>query len=86
MRESPEAMLIVGLMSGTSCDGIDAAVVEIGGTARPRLLHFQSSPMPERLREPALRLAAPGVHEIDPMGALDVALGQAFADAALSAI
>jgi anhydro-N-acetylmuramic acid kinase len=81
-----DPMLMIGLMSGTSCDGIDAAVVEIGAAGRPRLLHFQSTPMPERLREPALRLAAPGVHEIDPMGTLDVALGRAFADAALAAI
>ncbi len=78
-------MLIVGLMSGTSCDGIDAAIVEIGAD-RPRLLHFQSTPMPGELREPAMRLAAPGLHEIDAMGGLDVALGQAFAEAALAAI
>jgi anhydro-N-acetylmuramic acid kinase len=79
-------MLIVGLMSGTSCDGIDAAVVEIATAERPRLRHFQTTPMPSRLREPTLRLAAPGVHEIDPMGGLDMALGEAFAEAALSAI
>ena len=83
---SPETMLIIGLMSGTSCDGIDAAVVEIDAAARARLRHFQTTPMPDRLREPALRLAAPGVHEIDPMGALDVSLGEAFAEAALAAI
>jgi len=76
---------LVGLMSGTSCDGIDAAVVAFGA-GRPRLLHFQSTPMPRELREPAMRLAAPGVHEIDPMGSLDAALGEAFAAAALAAI
>lgn len=82
---TPPILRILGLMSGTSCDGIDAAVVEIGAD-RPRLVHFQSTPMPAELREPALRLAAPGVHEIDAMGGLDAALGQAFAEAALAAI
>lgn len=79
-------MLIVGMMSGTSCDAIDAAVVEVAIHNRPKLLYFQTTPMPNHLREPALRLAAPGISEIDTMGALDVALGKAFANAALSAI
>jgi len=78
------APLIIGLMSGTSADGIDAAIVRMG--KRPELLHFQDSPMPEELREPILRLAAPGMDEIDPMGELDRLLGRAFGRAALAAL
>jgi anhydro-N-acetylmuramic acid kinase len=83
--QTPARMRILGLMSGTSCDGIDAAIVEVGA-GRPRLAHFRSTPMPGELREPALRLAAPGLAEIDAMGGLDAALGAAFAEAALAAI
>jgi len=76
--------LILGLMSGTSCDGIDAAIVRCGD--KPELLHFQEQPMPEELREPLLRLARPGMDEIDPMGELDRVLGRAFGRTALAAI
>ncbi|MDQ6966392.1 MAG: anhydro-N-acetylmuramic acid kinase, partial [Mariprofundaceae bacterium] len=76
--------LILGIMSGTSADGIDVAIVRMN--EKPELLHFQSLPMPDALREPILRLAEPGIHEIDVMGALHVQLGRAYAKAALQAI
>ncbi|HXH71953.1 MAG TPA: anhydro-N-acetylmuramic acid kinase, partial [Mariprofundaceae bacterium] len=85
MSGNPSASpLIIGLMSGTSCDGIDAAIVRFDD--KPALLHFSETPMPEELREPVLRLAEPGMDEIDPMGELDRLLGRAFGRAALTAI
>ncbi|WP_416139014.1 anhydro-N-acetylmuramic acid kinase [Halomonas sp. HK25] len=45
--------LYIGLMSGTSLDGIDAALVEIDNTpsdTRPRLLATHAEPMPAALR------------------------------------
>lgn len=75
---------MLGIMSGTSADGIDVAIMRM--EAKPRLLHFLSLPMPMRLREPILRLAEPGLNEIETMGALHVQLGRAYATAALQAI
>jgi len=76
--------LFIGLMSGTSCDAIDVAIVRMGET--PELVSFVECDMPDKLREPILRLAAPGMDEIDSMGEVHRALGHAFAKAALAAI
>ncbi|CAM3491678.1 anhydro-N-acetylmuramic acid kinase [Halomonas lysinitropha] len=43
--------LFIGLMSGTSLDGIDAALVEIREEGTPRLIATQDTPMPETLRD-----------------------------------
>ncbi|MGY6566703.1 MAG: anhydro-N-acetylmuramic acid kinase [Halomonadaceae bacterium] len=48
--------LFVGLMSGTSLDGIDAALVEIDSAGSARLLATHAEPMPEALREQLLEL------------------------------
>jgi len=84
MGANSKQPLILGIMSGTSADGIDVAIVRMG--AKPELEHFKALPMPSRLREPILRLAEPGIHEIDVMGALHVHLGRAYAKAALDTI
>ena len=50
-------MLAVGLMSGTSLDGIDAALIETDGAAHIRPIAFRSDPYSgparEQLREAA---------------------------------
>lgn len=76
---------MVGLMSGTSADAIDVAVVTLS-KQEIHLDHFIEYPLPDKLRELALRLAEPGIDEIDCMGAMDRELGLAFARAALAAI
>jgi len=83
MSDSP---LIIGVMSGTSADGMDVAIVRIGTDGRPALEYYREHPMPEKLREPILRLAEPGMDEIDALGELDRALGQAIARAVLTTI
>jgi len=75
------AIYLMGIMSGTSADGIDVAIVELS-EEQPKLTHFCEHPMPQELREPILRLAEPGISEVDSLGSLDRALGKAFADAA----
>ncbi|MDZ7851829.1 MAG: anhydro-N-acetylmuramic acid kinase [Halomonas sp.] len=48
--------LFIGLMSGTSLDGIDAALVEIHEEGTPRLVATHHTPMPETLRDLLWRL------------------------------
>lgn len=70
-------MLAVGLMSGTSMDGIDAALIDTDGDAAVRRIAFTTTPYDEafrgRLREAmtaALAMRAPGPHAmIDPVAA-----------------
>jgi len=76
--------LFIGIMSGTSADGVDVVIVRMA--EQTELLHFSEYPMPIKLRDAILRLTAPGFGEIDNTGGLDKALGHVYADAALSAI
>ncbi len=75
-------------MSGTSADGVDAALVEWPEGEAPRpfaLLAFHESPYPAQLQERIHRLAAgraePGA-ALRELAALDVELGERFAEAA----
>lgn len=59
-----EAEHYVGLMSGTSLDGVDAALTEIGSTGQVRLLHSHYLPYPDDLRTRLLGLHTPQPDEI----------------------
>ncbi len=82
-------MWVVGLMSGTSADAIDAALVEWpdGAAARPfRLLAYQEFPHDRALQSEIHRLAAgelPGDAMLAELVRLDRVLADRFADAAL---
>jgi anhydro-N-acetylmuramic acid kinase len=79
-----ESRLVVGLMSGTSVDGIDAALVEIAGhgdAAKVKLLAFDSYPFPPELRARVFRLFNPREARVDAICQLDFLLGEVFAAA-----
>ncbi|MFT5083574.1 MAG: anhydro-N-acetylmuramic acid kinase [Lentisphaeria bacterium] len=82
MSNSQAKSLYIGLMSGTSADGIDAALVEFEGD-RCKVLATLAHPLEQDLKESINTLSQPGSSEIDAMGELDVALGQAFSAATL---
>jgi anhydro-N-acetylmuramic acid kinase len=78
---------IIGLMSGTSLDGIDAAAVEVkDGERRPdiALLAFKTSPYPSALREELRAGLPPSRGSTAGVSRLNAFLGEAFASAALS--
>lgn len=78
--------LVIGLMSGTSADGVDAALVQIEGGARSIRLHlhaFHTLPFPSGMREAILAASDPRTGTVDLLCRLNVALGEVFAEAAL---
>ena len=75
------SQLYVGLMSGTSADGIDATLIEIDKQTITVRGHLDT-PHPPALKRSILALCQPGHNEIDQMGQLDQQLGKAFAEAA----
>ncbi len=82
-------MIVVGLMSGTSADGIDAAVVNIEGAPprlQARLLAFRTTPWPPDMRRRILEACQPGRAGADELCRLHFDLGEGFARAALEAI
>lgn len=81
-------MRIIGMISGTSHDGIDVAVVDFaddGGRLTGRVLHTGSTPYSVGLRERLLAALPPAPTTLAEICELDTLIGQAFADAAAKA-
>ncbi|MDT7583921.1 MAG: anhydro-N-acetylmuramic acid kinase [Pseudonocardiales bacterium] len=82
-------MIVVGLLSGTSMDGLDVAVAEIeiaGGVVRLTPLGAHTTPWSPRLRDRLLAVLPPGRTTVDEVCALDTLVGQAAAAAADAAL
>ena len=78
--------LVIGLMSGTSADGVDAALVRIEDRARGIRVHvhaFSTYPFPSGMREAILTASDPRTGTVDLLCRLNVALGEVFKEAAL---
>jgi anhydro-N-acetylmuramic acid kinase len=76
-------------MSGTSVDGIDAAVVDVTNSdeaLQVRVLAYAEAPIDPRLRERIHALFNPATSRIDEVTQVNVLLGEAFAEAAASVL
>jgi anhydro-N-acetylmuramic acid kinase len=81
-------MRVLGMMSGTSADGIDAALVRIED-APPKITakfeaHFHAA-FPEAVRKAVLRIANCGATTSEEISQLNFLLGEEFARAAIAA-
>jgi anhydro-N-acetylmuramic acid kinase len=87
-RASERGMLVLGLMSGTSADGIDVALARISGASprvKARLLNHTAVKFPAQVRAEILRVAEQRPITAGELSQLNFRLGQLFADAAKSA-
>lgn len=76
---------VIGLMSGTSVDGIDTALVEISGRdldLKVELLAGETYPYPPQLREQILELGAGAAVSMAELATIDDAISRTFAEAA----
>ena len=87
MTRAPDpGSLFIGLMSGTSMDGIDAALVRFGNHAC-EVLAVCAVDYPEALREQLLSATRqPATCTVDKVGQIDQWVGECFRDAALRLI
>ena len=91
MNRPPErSRLALGLMSGTSVDGIDVALVRVApsitaNAAHARLENFVTVPFPAAVRAEVLRIAEGAPISPGEISQLNFRLGRIFADAALRA-
>jgi anhydro-N-acetylmuramic acid kinase len=82
-------MKIIGMMSGTSADGIDAAIVELSGQPPNliwNLIKHIHVPFSDEVQVEIFGCFNPRTSGVDRMCALNFSLGRAYAEAALQLI
>jgi anhydro-N-acetylmuramic acid kinase len=84
-----KGMLVVGVMSGTSADGVDVALARIsGGGSKPvqcDLLAHSTLPLEPSVRKEVLRMAETGAIRAREISQLNFRMGEAFAEAVVTA-
>lgn len=81
--------VIAGLMSGTSVDGVDVAIVSIRGfgqSTKVELKHFGSVPFEPEIREAIFTLFQPDKATVDFVCHLNFLLGKVFAEAVMQVV
>src|ERR1035438_2097303 len=87
-RSRRRPMLVLGVMSGTSADGIDVALVEMSGAApelKSRLLGHAAIKFAPTIRKEILRIAEQQAVTAGELSQLNFRVGDAFAGAVLKA-
>jgi anhydro-N-acetylmuramic acid kinase len=76
-------VIAIGMMSGTSGDGVDAAAIELDVPAtNVRILATVSAPYPRKVRDAVLALGEGGMASAADIARLHAVLGDAYADTA----
>lgn len=86
---SKEARRIVGLISGTSADGVSSVVTEIkesGVSTKLQILGFHTSPYPSELRKAVFELFSPETSTVDRICEMNFVLGEFFAECAVKQV
>jgi len=78
------AELYLGLMSGTSMDGIDAVLIDLSG--RPHILATKYTPYDKELRGQLITLCTHNDSTVELLASIDTSLGRLFAYAALEVL
>jgi anhydro-N-acetylmuramic acid kinase len=76
----PNSDLTIGLMSGTSLDGVDGVLAHCPPGGRPTVLAHADRPLPPELREVLLALNTPGADELERSAQAALALANVYAD------
>ncbi|WP_017558215.1 anhydro-N-acetylmuramic acid kinase [Nocardiopsis baichengensis] len=82
-------VIVIGLSSGTSVDGIDAAAADLrleAGEVRLRPLGHLTTPYPPGLRAEVLAALPPAATTLEQVCRIDTGIGRAFAEAAREAV
>jgi anhydro-N-acetylmuramic acid kinase len=74
-------MIVAGVMSGTSADGIDAALVRVSPAGKLKLLGQHAVPYPKAVRQAVLRAMQPKPLPVPELARLNWRLGELYADA-----
>jgi len=74
--------LYIGIMSGTSLDGIDVVLVDFADSS-PKLLNNLLLPYPANLRTELAAISQPGTNEIERLGLIEADLADCYAAAVL---
>jgi anhydro-N-acetylmuramic acid kinase len=77
-RSADVSEIYIGVMSGTSLDGIDCVALDFS-TGHPAILGQHSSAFPDQLKATLAALCQPGGNEIERLGTADVELGRLIA-------
>jgi anhydro-N-acetylmuramic acid kinase len=90
MTEASKPMVVAGVMSGTSADGVDVALVRIaaskdGGAPKMKLLGHAAFPYPKKLREVVLAAMDAKAISTADLARLHWRLGEFYGDAIMRA-
>ena len=85
MTRNPGSGIYLGLMSGTSLDGIDVAIADFDDFP-PRLLHCSTTPYTESMRQRLHSLCQSETTTLDNLYGLDAELGELYAESVNQAL